>query len=117
RFHDQAVLLEPPRALVELPAGRRNARAREPLVAAEPHAARTGVLAPQAPRLGVVAGLGLGLGERRDVLRRHALELAVVDGGPRGCRQRAHRGRRRTVADERAAGQSDARLRSTNEIE
>ncbi len=78
----------------------------EAVVALEPHAARPGILAPQAPRLGIVARGGVRRGERGDVLRRHTFELAAIDGGPGGRRERGRSGGGRAMSDERAAAQA-----------
>src|SRR4029077_11177509 len=75
----QAVFLQPPVRAVEFPARRGNATCiLQPFVAVQLDAPRTRVQRPPTPRWRAVPGGRTWIAQRRDELRRYALELRLT---------------------------------------
>src|SRR4029434_25635 len=72
-LHDQPMLLQPPVRTVEFPLGRRDT-AFQCLVAAEPYAPRTRILAPQTPRFCPDSGGRTWITQCCDILCRNRLD-------------------------------------------
>ncbi len=78
-LHDQAVFLQPPVRAVEFPARRGDATCiLQRFIAVQLDAPRTRVQRPQTPRLRAAPGGRTWITQRRDELRRYALELRLT---------------------------------------